>query len=1020
MSIINVNLFGNPTVLKDDELISFPFKKAEALFYYLLVYKQASRDTLVNILWGETEEKTAKKNLRQAMYKIRKAFDMDIVISPKKSTVILNPEIHIEVDLYDFLSNSEDCIDVYKGEFLEGFYVKEAEEFEGWMLQHREHMKDLYTQKLNEQIENALKKNDEQRVLNCAKKLIDLDDFDEHAYRVLMKVYLDKGVFHKVTDLYNKLCKILKEELGIEPNIETKKLFDESLLRRSVKEMKERQEDSLFYGRIDELKVLKKYYQLFDKNEETKSIVIMGEPGIGKSGLNECFLDSIKQQDMVVIKSNCYQAEQEYILKPWNDVFVTLLDIIKEEDIKIPSLWLSIISNVFPDFAKYNIDMNYNTSEKIDLLQRQVIEEAMISVLNQVSQKRKIVLSFEDIQWMDDASSSLIRNILLHQKNKNIFLMGTCRNGYTGKIEQIINSAVRYNKIEKICLNSFDQEEMKEFMHMALPENNLQDELYERIYEETGGNAFFITEVINTIKQNGDISQMTAKMQDILKNRFLEISKEGKKILNIASMFFDKISLDMIKDLSQHDVLELMDIVDEIQTKGILREVSDHDKIYFAFTHQKLREYIYTQQSNARRKILHNQIGFMLEKKLHHDKRDRLIYPKLIYHFENAGNHFFALKYRMKNLDVYLNFAHELFPVLKDGNIEDEYNRYLSQEEEVNFLEDIEKDLIESIKNDPISMEVKKLQVKFLHMRGRYLIREGEYERGIKDVQNMIKISMQIKDLDYAIKGYLQMIYYGIQIYNTTLMDENIEFALDLATACNYQKDVGILWRLKGIQKIMEGNYKDAEDLIIRSIKVFELENEFEDKYTLNRAAGYNYLGEIRRHKMSFMRSLNYYDRAVKICNEKNITHGVTIFYTNAGQAAFDMGDYDGAKVYFKKAFEVYDKLNILWGRSTGQGYMSLLYIMDGKYKKGLLYYLDAKECAEKLKSPYELGLLYRVKAEIKVRIEQNPKIKEVFGKYLPKEVGYYCEEGIKYLKQLNNPYEIQILKALDKNGEKL
>ncbi|QZY54225.1 AAA family ATPase [Crassaminicella profunda] len=1016
MDLIRVKLFDTPTVYKNEEQIVFPFKKAEGLFYYLLIYGQATRDTLVNILWGEVEEKIAKKNLRQAMYKIRKSFDLDIVISPKKSIVMINPDIQINTDLCDFLSGEDDGIHAYTGEFLRGFHVKDAEGFESWMIQYAEYLKDLYIQKINGKIKNAFSKNDIASRIFYAKKWIRTDELNEKPYEILMKAYADSRDFHKAIDLYNRLSNILQKELQIEPNLKIKKIFDEIIMMRNAKKINKKKSSDFFYGRTYELRMLKQSYQKFINHKETKSFLIIGEAGVGKTKLKDEFLESINKEE-ILLQAHCYQAEQGYLLKPWNDIFINLVELIKKEGIEIPILWRNLISHVFPGFAIENEECNINPVEKTDWLQHQVIEETMVSVLKKVAAKRKILLVFEDIQWMDETSLALINSILLHQKMSRIFIICTCRNGYSEKLNKFMISSVKHNKLQKIDLTPFSKYEVEEFIQMSFPEISGNEKLYERIYKETEGNAFFLTEMINGIKEKGSITEMTDKTQDILKSRFLDISKEGRKLLNITSLFFDKVSLDMLKNLTSKNILEIMDIIEELQKRGILKDVSSSDEISFAFTHQKFREYIYMQQSSAKRKILHNEIGLIFERKLHHDKRDRFLYSKLIYHFENGMNPILVLKYWMKNLDVYFNFGHELFPVLKDGNIEEEYPSYLSQEEAMKQLKDIEKNLTKVREKEFYSEEIKRLQIGFWHMRGRFFIREGEYDKGIKDIENMIDLSIKIDDLDYALKGYRQMIYYGIQIHNVKWMKKYVELGLDLAKKCNYQKDTGIMLRLQGLQKIMDGDYKDAEKILKESIRIFEQVNEYEDKYTLNMAAGYNYIGEIRRRNMKFMSALKYYERAVKICMEKKVIRGLTIFYTNAGQAAFDMGDDDLAKTYLEKAILLYNELNVLWGRSTAEGYMALLLIKKGNYKNALQYCKRAQQYAKQLKSPYELGLLYRVKAEIKVRMKENKKIREIFKDDLSLDIKEYCDKGIEYLRQLKEPYEIEILEVLRRNS---
>ncbi|WP_372999204.1 hypothetical protein, partial [Lutispora sp.] len=89
----------------------------------------------------------------------------------------------------------------------------------------------------------------------------------------------------------------------------------------------------------------------------------------------------------------------------------------------------------------------------------------------------------------------------------------------------------------------------------------------------------------------------------------------------------------------------------------------------------------------------------------------------------------------------------------------------------------------------------------------------------------------------------------------------------------------------------------------------------------------------------------------------------MAIFCTRAGQAAYDAGDYIRAKDYFLRAIRVYNKSDSIWGRGIAEGYMTLILITEGYHKKALESLKRADEYSRKIKNPYEIGLVFRIKA---------------------------------------------------------
>lgn len=70
--MLTVKTLGTPRVLLDGKPVALPFKRAEALLYYLAVERSASRQELIALLWESDDEAKGRKNLRHALYTLNK------------------------------------------------------------------------------------------------------------------------------------------------------------------------------------------------------------------------------------------------------------------------------------------------------------------------------------------------------------------------------------------------------------------------------------------------------------------------------------------------------------------------------------------------------------------------------------------------------------------------------------------------------------------------------------------------------------------------------------------------------------------------------------------------------------------------------------------------------------------------------------------------------------------------------------------------------------------------------------
>jgi len=1011
MNTVTCKLFGTPEVLKNGEKIIFPYKKAEALFYYLMVKKQCFRDTIVEMLWGSVEEEIAKKSLRNAMYVVNKTFGDNVLVSPKRAIIMLNPEYEFITDVEVFLAG-EDCgsIEAYTGEYLEGFLVKDADSFDKWIFSARDQYSDAYVNKLHKQIQKCIKEKKLGEVEFFCKNLIKIDEFNEKAYRILMNVYRKMGLYDKSIDVFNNLLKLLRSELSITPDQRTTELLGEILKEKATRQTSSRNEaEEFFYGRQEELELLGENYYRFISEKKGKSIVILGEAGLGKTALINRHLKAMEDEKLIVMKTNCYQAEENYLLKPWSDILYQLSKVIEAENIEIPVLLQRVVSHIFPAFAVKDDYVEQNPIEQIDILKYQVAEKAIIDIFKHVAKKKKIVLVFEDLQWADTMSFSLINEIIMDNKNQTMSFIISARTGHGGKIEKLLVDPKVYGLIQSIELKRFNREETMEFASGMMPKLNINSEMGNSIYRETEGNTFFIVEFLNNLKHNEKFYSISPKMQDIIQSRFLSVSEEGMKILNITSLFFDMVTLEELLEVSGKSELELLDIISGLEEKNLIKEIGEINNVGFAFTHQKLREFVYSQLSNSKRKILHSRIARLLEENLKGDRRDCILYSRLIHHYKSAGKRLPALNYTIKNLEYYLCLSQEIFPVFSEENIPKMTFMEMSEEQRQKELLQVQNMIAEIRNEEGNSRELDRLELAYIHMIGRGYVWSGQYRKGLAAIRRMTDRALVLGECSFALKGYRQMIYFAINTCNVKLMENHIEEAIKAAERCQLQGELAILTRLKGMHRVMDGRFAEGEEILKHSIVMFE-QLEEKESYLLNIAAAYNFIGECRRRRKEFSSAIPYYDKAIAICKEKGFEQGLPVISTYAGQTAYDMKDYKKAKVYLAQAIEGYNKLNTLWERSTAYGYMAMLLVKERSFDEAKNCLKSAQVYADLVKSPYEKALLFRSQGEISRLMEYDTEMRQILSDILDKSAEEYCDTGLRLMKKAKNCYESDIM----------
>lgn len=277
-------------------LVGIGSQKARAMLYYLATTGQThSRLALAGLLWGSLPEVNARRNLRKTLTRLRKFANDCLLIT--RQTVALHPDVDCQIDVKQFRQMSapqmgvddwQSAVALYQGDFLDGFYVQDAPEFEAWMLAQRARLHDRAVTCLQQVAGYLAGTRDSTKAIFYAKRLLELEPWREETHRLLMTLYAHSGQIAAAISQYETCYKILADELGVKPSKETEELFANIGQRRFTTRASRTAVSSdlplpatALVGREAELDELMAHLQ----DPAVRLLTIVGMGGVGKTRL---------------------------------------------------------------------------------------------------------------------------------------------------------------------------------------------------------------------------------------------------------------------------------------------------------------------------------------------------------------------------------------------------------------------------------------------------------------------------------------------------------------------------------------------------------------------------------------------------------------------------------------------------------------------------------------------------------------------------------------------------------------
>ncbi|HEX5963428.1 MAG TPA: AAA family ATPase, partial [Gemmatimonadales bacterium] len=392
------------------------WRKHLALLIYLArsPRRGRSREHLVGLLWGDRTEPAARHSLSEALRVIRHHAGEGSVEVAVGQVRLGATSVQLDVDRLEEHAAAGDWVtaaELISGEFLEGFALPEASEFEDWLAAERELWGRRGVEVLVSCAEAHAQVGKVEEAFGFAARALGLQPTSESACRCAMRCRSLAGDRAGALALFERFHSRLAEEVGVEPGEETL-----SLMERVRRERAPHGEAPLAHtdgmpvarppleGRGQELQLLLEAASGSARTRRPVLLLLEGNAGMGKTRLLDELLSRLRLDGIPVAAARAVEADRA---EPWSGVLALARGGLMEAPGvgAAPAAALAAFAAVLPEWAD-------RFRGAASLAAPHPLGRAFAETLRAAVEEQPVAVAVDDAQWLDQDSALSLGAVL--------------------------------------------------------------------------------------------------------------------------------------------------------------------------------------------------------------------------------------------------------------------------------------------------------------------------------------------------------------------------------------------------------------------------------------------------------------------------------------------------------------------------------------------------------------------------------------------------------------------------------
>lgn len=378
----------------------------------------------------------------------------------------------------------------------------------------------------------------------------------------------------------------------------------------------------ILVGRTSQLRELEDHFHASEQGSG-RLVVVAGEAGVGKTRLVAEFVERLRQEDRAeILEGHCYDEDPAV---PFGPVIEALRGWMRRKGqgvIADPAgPWLGDLARLLPELGQSSPP----AGEAEAAAQKRRVFEGLYQVLRPGPTQAPRLLLLEDLHWSDQTSQELLRSLVRSIDDDRVLILATYRRDELHRRHPLTHWLAELGRerlLSEVDLAPLNPEDVAGMVGAILG-RAAPPGFVGALYDRTGGNPFFVEEILKSIMESEDMEavvesaqhgrglerwQIPLSVRDSVVGRTAGLDETASQVLKYAAVIGRAFDFELLLGLTGLREEQLLASIATLMERQLVSEIRQEGGDRFEFRHALTREAIYEDLLGREKRRMHLEV----------------------------------------------------------------------------------------------------------------------------------------------------------------------------------------------------------------------------------------------------------------------------------------------------------------------------------------------------------------------------------------------------------------------------